>query len=149
MLERPLGELLHEPPEALREPPRDRVREPHRALESRPADELDRVAHDRVRGRLAPRELVPGEPERGEHGRVELRDRPPAELADPVVDRANALHRPVREALGEGAVARVEPRRRRGERAVGVRAVLEHAPDDAERGLPGRGGHRTPRRNSS
>ena len=49
-----------------------------------------------------------------------------------------ALHGAVGEPLRERAVTVVETRDRRGERAVGVRLLLEHAPHDLERGAPRR-----------
>ena len=50
-----------------------------------------------------------------------------------MVDRPHPLHRPVGDPLGERPVACVEPVGGRGDRAVGVRAVLEDAPHDAGR----------------
>ena len=97
-------------------------------------------------------ELVRADPERGQHRRVELANGPPPERFDPVVERANALHRAVGDLLGERAVALVERRRGRCEGAVGVRVVLEHAPHDLVRGAPGGrdGAHGLrPRRKSS
>ncbi len=82
-------------------------------------------------------------------GGSSLRTGPLAELLDPEVDRSPALHRSVREALGERPVAVVEPFDRRRERPIGVRVLLEDAAHDLERGPPRRRDHRTPRKNSS
>ena len=136
-------------PEALREPAHDGVRERHGALAAGGAHELDRVVDDGVHRLVGPGELVGAEPKRGSHRRVELAHGPLAELLDPEVDRALALHRPVREALRERAVAVVETLDGRGERAIGVGVLLEDAAHDLERGAPRRRDHRTPRRNSS
>ena len=133
----------------LREPAHDGVRERHGALAPGRAHELDAVVDDRVHGLVGPGELVGAEAERRAHRRVELAHRPLAELLDPEVDRPLALHRSVGEPLGERAVAVVEPLDRRGERAVGVRVLLEDAPHDLERRPARRRDHRTPRRNSS
>jgi hypothetical protein len=66
-----------------------------------------------------------------------------------VVERADALDRPVREALREGAVARVEPLGGGAEGAVGVRVVLEDAEDRLVGGAARGRDQRRPRRNSS
>ena len=100
-------------------------------------------------GLVGERELVGAEAQRRPHRRVELPHRPLAELLDAEVDRARALHRAVGEPLGERAVAGVEPCDGRGERAIGVRLLLEDAPHHLERGAPRRRDHRKPRRNSS
>ena len=74
------------------------------------AHELDRLVDGRVaRDAVEEAELVGAEPERRAHRRVELAHGPPAERLDRVVERADALHRPVGELLRERAVARVEP----------------------------------------
>ena len=62
-----------------------------------------------------------------------------------MVERALALHRAVRDALRERAIARIQIGRGRGERAVGVSVVLEHAPHDVERNAAGGRDQRTPR----
>ena len=88
-------------------------------------------------------ELVGAEPQRRPHRRVELRDGPPPERLDPVVERPDALNRPVREALCKSAVAFVEPARDAGKRPVRVGVVLEHPQDGVERGPPRRRDHDT------
>ena len=50
-----------------------------------------------------------------------------------MIERPHALHRAVRELAGERAVALVEAVGGGPERAVGVRVVLEDAPEDLER----------------
>ena len=111
--------------------------------------ELHRLADDGVRGDVEPGELVPRDPQGGQNRRVELAHRPLTELLDPEVDRPRALHRSVRDPLREPAVALVEAGRRRDERPVRIRLLLEDAPHHLERGDPGGGDHLRPRRNSS
>ena len=66
------------------------------------AHELHRLVHRRVRrDAVHEGELVGAEPERGAHRRVELAHRPPAERLDRVVERPDALHRPVGELLAK------------------------------------------------
>ncbi len=81
------------------------------------------------------RELEHAEPQRGEHGGLELGDRPPGERLDHVVERRAALHGAVGEPRGERAVARLEAvaARLAVQRAVGVGALLEDPPDDRVR----------------
>ncbi len=131
------------------QPPHHRVRERHGPLEPRLSDELDRIVDDRVHRLVGERELVGAEAERGEHRPVELPDGPLAEPVDPEVERAGALHGAVGEPLRERAVALVEPLDGRGERAVGVRLLLEDTAHDLERGAARGGDHLRPRRNSS
>ena len=64
-----------------------------------------------------------------------------------MVERPHALDGPVGELLREGAVTVVEPGRLRPQRAIGERAVLEHAPQHRERGAAG-GAHLRPRRHA-
>jgi len=135
--------------EALREPAHHSVRERHRALEPRLAHELDRVVDDRVLGLVGERELVRAQPQRSLDRPIELAHGTLAELLDAEVERAGALHGPVREALRERAVTRVKPFHGRGECAVGVGLLFEDTPDDVVRGLTRRRDHRRPRRNSS
>ena len=92
------------------------------------ADELDRLVHGRVDGDLRVGELVRAEPQRRPHRRVELGDRAAAELLDPVVERADALDRPVGEPLRERPLARVDALDRAAKGTVGVGVVLEDAP---------------------
>ena len=129
----------------------DGVRERDRALEPRPADELDRLVHGRVaRNAVEIAELVRAEPQRRPDGRVELPHRPLAERLDRVVERAHPLNRAEREPPGERAVALVESLRGRAERPVGVGVVLEDPAQHLVGRLPGRrDAHRRPRRNSS
>ena len=102
-----------------------------------------------MHGLVGPGELIGPKPERSSHGRVELAHGSLAELLDPEVDRPGPLHGAVRKPLRERAVTVVETLDGRGERAVGVRLLLEDAPHDLERGAPGGRDHRRPRRNSS
>ena len=55
-----------------------------------------------------------------------------------MVERADALDGPVGEPLRERAVARVQPLGGAAQRPVGVRVLLEDAPDDLERRPPRR-----------
>ena len=127
---RPRWKRRDERREALGEPARDGIREARRVRKPRVADELDDLVDDGVRRSLAPGDLVAGDPERSQHGRVELARRPAAEHVDPVVDRADALNRAVGDALGERPVARVEPGGGRRHRPVRVRPVLEDPAHD-------------------
>jgi hypothetical protein len=54
-----------------------------------------------------------------------------------VIKRANALHGPVGDALGERAIALVERLRGSCECTVRIRLVLEHASHDLVRRAPG------------
>ena len=135
--------------QALGEPPHDRVREGDRTLEPGGADKLHRLVDGRVRRHpVHEGELVGAQPQRGAHRRVELPHRPAAEGLDAVVERPDALHRPVGELLGEGTVARVEALGRAAEGAVGVGLLLEDPLDDLK-GDPSRAHLRKPRRYSS
>ena len=102
-----------------------------------------------MHGLVGPGELIAPKPERSSHGRVELAHGSLAELLDPEVERPGPLDGAVGKPLRERAVTVVETLDGRGERAVGVRLLLEHAPHDLERGAPGGRDHRRPRRNSS
>ena len=114
--------------------PQDGVRERDRPLEPGTADELDRLVHRRVaRHAVEVPELEGTEAERGPHRRVELPHRPLPQRLERVVERPHPLHRPVRELPRERPVALVEPRRGAAEGPVGVRLLLEHAPDHLER----------------
>ena len=112
---------------ALGEPAHDRVRERHRTLEPRAADELDRLVRGRVRRGVRVAELIRAEAQRSAHRRVELAHRPLAERVDRVVERAHALHGAVGEPLRERALALVEVARGGAKDAVGVRVLLEDA----------------------
>ncbi len=82
------------------------------ALESGAADELDRLVDRGIASdALDEPELVDTETECGAHGRVEARDAAAADRLDGVVECPDALHRPVREPLGECPVPLVEPGR--------------------------------------
>ena len=110
VLERPLGERAEQAAQLLGEPAHDRVRERHRALEPRAAGRARPSRSTTACARqLRVAELVRAEPERGEHGRIELANGPPPDRLDRVVERALALHRPVGEPLRERPVALVEP----------------------------------------
>ena len=74
----------------------------------------------------------------------------PPERLDPVVERADALDRPVGEPLGERPLAGVEAGRGGRKRPVGVGVLLEDALHGLECREPRRrGAHVRPRRNSS
>jgi hypothetical protein len=77
------------------------------------------------------RELEYAEPERREHGGLELLDRPAGELGDHVVERCASLYCAVCKPRCKRAVTRVEILAAgfAVKRAVGVGAVLEDAPD--------------------
>ena len=88
-------------------------------------------------------ELVRAEPERGEHGRIELAHGPLAEHVDRVIERSHSLHRSVRKPLSERALAVVEALGRAAERAIRIRVVLEDPAHDGVRRTPcRRDGHR-------
>ena len=146
-----VAEGVEQRADPLRHAAQHRVRERHRACDAGRAHQLDRLVHRRVaRHAVDVAELVRTEAQGREHRRVELVHRPPAERLDRVVERARPLHGAVGEPLRQCAVARVEPGHRRAERAVGVGALLEHAPNDGEGRSPrGRDRHRSPRWNSS
>ena len=94
--------------------------------------ELDALPHDRVRGDpVEERELVEPEPQRRQRPGVELVDRA-RELLDEVVERQPPLDGPERELHRQRPLARIEVLRLAVQRAVGVRALLEDAPDDGE-----------------
>ncbi len=76
LLQRAVGQAVEQRPDALGEPPHDRVRERHGALEACAADELDRLVRRCVRRRVRVPELVRAEAERRAHRRVELAHRP-------------------------------------------------------------------------
>ena len=149
MLDGALRQRCDKTLKAVREPAHDGVRERHRALEPRGADELDRVVDDGVLRLVGERELVGAEPQRGADGWVELAHRPLAELLDAEVERPRHLHRPVGEALREGAVARVEAGDGRRERAIGVVLLFEDAPHHLIRRRARWRDQRRPRTNSS
>ena len=90
-----------------------------------------RLVRGRVRrDRVEVAELVRAEAQSGTHRRVELPHGPAAERLDRVVERTDALHRPVGDLHCEGPVALVEALRQRTERAVRVGVLLEDPPDD-------------------
>ena len=150
LLRCPFGKRLHELRQAERQPSHHRVCERDRALESRVANELDRLVDGRVHRNLRVGELVGTEPQGGSNRRVELAHGPPAESLDPVVEGADALDRPVGQPLSEGTLARLEPGSLGRESAIGVGLLLEHALDGLERRPPRRRrAHFRPRRNSS
>ena len=133
----------------MREPAHHGVGEGHRAFAPRGAHELDRVVDDRMLSQIGEGELIGAEAQRRLHGRVQLANRPLAELLDAEVEHARPLHRSEREPLRERAVACIESRHGGGERAVGVRVTVERSPHDLEGRTTRRRDHRTPRRNSS
>ena len=91
-------------------------------------NELDGLVHSRPRRHgVHERELVGPEPKPSPDGDVEAGHGPPADLLERVVERADALDRPVGEALCERPVARVELGGLRRERPVGVGAFVEDA----------------------
>ena len=134
-----LGKRLAERPCPVGEPAEDGVRERDRPFQARPADELDRLVDGGVaRDAVEERQLVRAEAQRGAHGWVELSHRSPAERLDRVVERPNPLDGAVGDPPGERPVPLVERGRLRGEGPVGVRAVLEDAPQHGEGRAPGR-----------
>ena len=129
MLQRPLRQRSQQRPDAVRNAAEHGVRERDGPLEPGAPDELDGLVHRRVLGHAVEvGELVRAEPQRGEDGRVELSDGPLAERLDRVVERPYALDSAVRELAGERPVALVEALGRAPQRPVGVRLLLEHAP---------------------
>ena len=105
--------------------------------------ELDRVGdHSSIGRGVQIAELVEPEPQSGEDRRIEARGVAFGEPLDEVVEGALALHRPVAEAHRERAVAPVERRGARVQRAVGELVVLEdtaqHVVRAAARGSDGR-----------
>jgi hypothetical protein len=116
--------------DALSEPPHDGVRERDGALEAGRADELDALVRRRVRRhRLDVAELVaPSRSAARTAGRASARAGGRASRSR--VERTDALHRPVGELHGEGAVALVEASRPGAERAVRVGVLLEDTADD-------------------
>ena len=137
LLQRTVGQGFEERPDAVGEPPHDRVRERHRSLDPRAADELHRLVDRRVRRGVGVAELVRAEPQRRTHRRIELPHRPPPERLDRVVERPHALHGAVRESLGERPLALVEPFGGAAKGAVGVRLLLEHAEQNLVGRAPG------------
>ncbi len=91
--------------------------------------ELDGVGDHRVVGRAGHvQQLVEPEPQRGQQRRVERGERAASQLLDQMVERALALDGAVGQAHRQRAVARVQVGGLGGERAIGVGALLEHAP---------------------
>ena len=121
----------------------------HGVDEARPAGrlrlgELDRLADGRVGGHaVEERELQHPEPQRGQHGGLEPRHRPPGQRLDHMVERGAALHGAVRQAHRERAVARVErvPPRFPVQGPVRVCSFLEDPPEHGV-GAGARGGRR-------
>ena len=115
--------------------PQDGVDEPGAAARGA-LGELDRLADRRVRGHaVQEHELEHPEPQRGQDGGLEPRDRPSGQLLDHVVERRAALDDAVGEPRGERAVARIEAvaARLAVQRAVGVGALLEDPSNDRVR----------------
>jgi hypothetical protein len=103
-----------------------------------------------VLGQIHLGELVRAETERRAHGRIELAHRPPAELVDREVERADALDRSVGDPLRKCAVSAVERLRGGAKGAVRVRVLLEDAQDGLVRRSSRRGNrYCRPRRNAS
>ena len=95
VLERPLRQLRQQPLDPVADPAEHGVRERDGALEPRAADELHRFVHRGVPGHAAEEaELVGAQPERREHGGIELPHGPLAERLDRVVERPRPLNRP-------------------------------------------------------
>ena len=114
-------------------------------LETCRAHELDRLVDRGVpRDAVEVGELVGADAQRSANRRVELRAPAAAPSASmPWSSARDALHRAVGDLLGERAVAGVEALGGGGQRAIGVRVLLEDAPDDLVRGAPcRRDGHR-------
>jgi hypothetical protein len=105
--------------------------------------ELDRGADRRVLARAGEQQLVEPEPERGAHLVLEVaRGHPP----DDPVEGALALHGAEGQALGQRDVPGVlQAIELLAQRAIGVGAGLEDAPDDGEGGgAGGADGHDPP-----
>ena len=101
--------------------------------------ELDGLGDRGVRGHaVQERQLEHAEPQRAEHGGLELGQRPARERHDHVVERVPPLHDAVGEPHGQRAVAgaQVQSPRLAVQRAVRVGALLEHAARDCERAHP-------------
>ena len=130
---RRLGRLV---PEALqhsrslsRAPPQDRVDESG-GVRAGLLRKLDVLVHGRIVGGATQiQKLEQPESQDGQHGRIEPLERPGEERRGDLVERCPPLHRPVAEGHGERPVALVELGRLGVQRAIGVRALLEHAAD--------------------
>ena len=121
----------------------DRVGEGDCALDAGAAHQLHGLVRGGVGGdRAHEAELVGAQPERGEHGRIELAYGPTAERLDRVVERAQALDRAVGELHRERVLPSLQLGRGCAKGAVSVGALFGHAQDDVERHLPG--GRSTP-----
>ena len=155
MLQRSLGgsafgERVQERPDPVGETPEHRVGERDGAFEPGAANQLDRL----VDGCIAcdpvhERQLVRAETQRRSDRGIETGNPAAAQQLDGVVERANALHRSVSEALGEAAITLVETACRCTEGAIGVRVVLEDAQQHGKRGRAGRAYGRRPRSHAS
>ena len=111
----------------------DRVGESCRSR-ARRLDELDGLVDGRpIWDRVHPQELEDAQAQCVEHRRVDIAERSRGQRLQHELERAPALDRPIGETLGEGAVARVEPRpvglRPEGAIGVGLFAVdsAQHA----------------------
>src|SRR5436190_6248114 len=148
MLQRPFRKRTDQLSDSCVQTAHDGVRERDRPLEPCTAHQLDGFVYRSMRRNArGVGELIRAEAQRRANGRIQLAQRAAPEFLDRVVERANALHGAVGEALRERTIARVEPFRCRAQHAIGVRIVLEHTQDYLVRSLPR--SHRTPRRNSS
>ena len=115
------------------EPSENGIRERDGALQTRAADELDRLVDGGVtRHAVEERELERSQAQRRANRRVEPAHGAMSDRLDRMVERPRPLHRPVRQLARERSVALVEPGRRGAERPVGIGLVLEDAPDDVE-----------------
>jgi len=149
VFERPFRERGQQIVDSVGDTAQHRVREGHGPLEPCPPYELDRLVHGGIaRHAVEKAELVRAEPERGPHGWIELPNRPLAKGLDCVVERAHALHRSVGELPCERAITVAETFRGRPKRPVGIRLVLEHAPQHLVSDPACRRDHRSPRTNS-
>ncbi len=118
--------------------PQDGVDEPGAAARLA-LGQLDRLADRRVGGDAVQEgELEHAEPQRGEHGGLELGHRPAGQRLDHVVERRAALDHPVGQPHGERPVTRLQAvtARLAVQRAVGVGALLEDPLNDGVRARP-------------
>ena len=108
-LERPVGKRIEQGSQAVRQAPQHGIRERHGALQPRTPHELDALVHGRMSGNAVEiGKLIRAHPERGQDGRIELADGPPAERLDAVVERPSSLHRAEGDLLSQRPVALVE-----------------------------------------
>ena len=143
-------EIVEKRRDAVRDAAQHGVREFDGTFETGAADELDGLVDRRVAGDAVDEaELVGAQSQRCPDGRIEAAYRPAAEGLDRVVERSHALDGTERQPLRERAIALVEGCRRRSERTIRVRLVLEHPQEDVERRDAGGAYGRSPRSHAS